>query len=87
VRIQLAPFLLPTTQKGEVKMAGKNLLSFSTVWIRVPRKRLEKLFYDKGPLSAEEARKIAKKLRKVEKALNQLACVKSILEKIMLRNI
>jgi len=68
-------------------MAGKNLLSFSTVWIRVPRQRLEKLLYDRAPLSVEDARKMKNKLKRVERAMNQLACVKSILEKILLRNI
>jgi len=67
-------------------MGGKHLLSFSMVWVRVPRQRLEKLLYNREPLSVEDARKLKRKLGKVEKALNQLACVKSILEKILLRN-
>ena len=61
------------------------ICQFRTIKINVPQKMLLRLFYCKRSLTSKESQKLVQKLGQLERIINQLNHIKSIVEKLLLR--
>ncbi len=66
-------------------MAKEKICQFKTIRVNVPRKMLIKLFYCNRYLTHKETVKIGQKLTQIEKEINKLLHVRSIVEKVLLK--
>jgi len=62
------------------------LIPFKYVFVRIARKYILKRLYSAKLLTPKEVHKIASVLRRIDKAINQLLHLKSIVEKLLLRH-
>lgn len=67
-------------------MIKEKILQFKEIYIWVKQKKLIQLFYSCKALEAKETRELQSDLKKIKEAQNQLANLRSIVEKILLRS-
>ncbi len=66
-------------------MEKEKICQFKTIRVNIPQKMLIKLFYCNRFLTHKETRKISQKLALIDKEINKLLHVRSIVERIFLK--
>ena len=67
------------------KFSRRNILDGKTVYVRLPKKKIRKLFHGHDFLSARQAREMRRCRDQIETALLKLNHAKSVVDKILLR--